>query len=356
MMHNRNSNIMKMPILWLTAILTMVLSISIFAVEVNGTGSMIAGPLVRVWADAYSARTPGVAIKYKGTNPADGIKRIVAKEADFSGIDMPMDIAFLQKNRLLQIPVALGGIAPVINLPNVSRGQFKLDGNALAEIFLGNIKKWNAPALVALNPNLTLPDADIIVIHRVSPPGISTIIGNYLAKVHPEWKSVKGDGMAGTWPDKSIEVKDPNEYAEKMKKTVYAIGYLPVPQIMKNGLVYAQLKTKAGTFISPSDENISTAAENASWVESDGFNVVLTDQPGATSWPLSFASFLLLQKTSENPERSKMLVKYLKYSLRYGGLKAIQYDYIPLPESVKAIITASFASITDDKGAPIVKN
>lgn len=301
-------------------------------------------------------RSPTTVIKYKGSNPADGIKRLVSKEADFSGIDMPLNINFLQKNGLMQLPFALGGIAPVVNLPNVFRGQLKLDGNTLAEIFLGNIKKWNDPALIALNPNITLPDAEIIVIHRVSPPGISTIIGNYLAKVHPQWKTIKGDGMAGTWPDKSIEVKDPNEYAAMMKKTQYSIGYLPVPQIMRNGLVYAQLKAKSGTFISPSDENISAAAENAKWDESDGFDVVLTDQPGATSWPLSFASFVLVHKVSEHPERSRDFLKYFRYSLRNGGLAAVQNDYIPLPESVRSVINSSLNSVVDDKGVPILKN
>jgi phosphate transport system substrate-binding protein len=347
---------MKFHLLRLVTLLVLVSAHTVVAVEVNGTGSMITGPLVRVWADAYTMRTPTAIIKYKGTNPADGIKRLVNKEVDFSGIDMPLNIAFLQKNGLMQLPIALGGIAPVINLPNVFRGQFRLDGPTLADIFLGNIKKWNDPAIAALNPNIELPDAGIIVIHRISPPGISTIIGDYLAKVHPQWKAVKGDGMAGTWPEKSIEVKDPIEYAAMMKKTLYSIGYLPVPQIMKNELVYAQLKTQAGTYISPSDENISAAAENAKWDESDGFNVVLTNQPGATSWPLSFASFVLVRKVSEHPERSKEILKYFKYSLRYGGLKAIQYDYIPLPESVKSVITSSLSSIVDEKGVPILKN
>jgi len=347
---------MNISFLRLVTLLVLISPVAAFAVEAMGTGSMIAGPLVKVWAEAYAMHTPTAAIKYKGSNPADGIKRLVSKEVDFSGIDMPLNITFLHKNGLMQFPFALGGIAPVVNLPNVSRGQLKLDGNTLAEIFLGNIKKWNDPALIALNPNISLPEEEIIVIHRVSPPGISTVIGDYLAKVQPQWKAIKGDGMAGTWPDKSIEVKDPVEYAAMMKKTQYSIGYLPVPQIMKNGLVYAQMKTKAGTFISPSDENISAAAENAKWDESDGFNVVLTDQPGATSWPLSFASFVLVHKVSEHPESSREFLKYFKYSLRNGGLKAVQYDYIPLPESVKSVINSSLNSVVDDNGVSILKN
>ena len=347
---------MKLIFLKLVTLLILITPGFVAAGEVNGTGSMIAGPLVRVWGDAYTARTPGIVIKYKGSNPADGIKRLAKKEVDFSGIDMPLTISELKKDGLMQFPVALGGVAPVVNLPNVYPGQFKLDGPVLADILLGTIKKWNDPAIVALNPSLSLPDKEIIIVHRVSPPEISTIIGDYLAKVHPQWKSIKGDGMAGTWPASSIEVKDPIENIDKIKNTPYSLGYGPVPHIMKNKLSYVQLKNQAGKFVSPGDENISAAAENAKWDESSGFDVVLTNQPGTTSWPLSFASYILMNKVSPLPENSRELLKYLKYSLRYGGLKAIQYDYIPLPESVRTIINTSFGSIVDDKGAQILKN
>lgn len=327
----------------------------VLGIEVSGGGSMIAGPLIRVWHESYAMRTPTSVINYKGTNPAEGIKQLKGKGLDFSGIDMPLSSADLKKDGLMQFPFALGGVAPVVNLPGVYPGQFRLDGGTLADIFLGKINKWNDPALVALNPNIQLPDQGIIIVHRVSPPGISTIIGNYLAKVHPEWKSVKGEGMAGTWPATSIEVKNPPENIEKIKNTPYAIGYGPIPHIMKNKLAYVQMKNQAGKFVSPSDENVDAAAENAKWDKNEGFDVVLTNQPGATSWPLSFASYVLMHKVSEQPERSRELLKYLKYSLRYGGLKAIQHDYIPLPESVRAVVSSNFSVITDSKGLPVLK-
>jgi phosphate transport system substrate-binding protein len=344
-------------------ILTGLLTIFIFvttsqavAAEVSGTGSMIPGPLIKVWGDAYSLHAPGAVIKYKGSNPAAGIQSLLKKEVDFSSVDMPMSLAEQKKDGLFQFPFALGGIAPVVNLPNVYPGQFKLDGRVLAEIFLGRINKWNDPAIVELNPNLNLPSADIIIVHRVSPPGISTIIGDYLAKVNPQWKAIKGDGMAGTWPANSIEVKNPPDNIEMIRKTVYAIGYGPIPHIMKNSLSYVQMKNNAGKFVSPSDENISAAAINAKWDESNGFEVILTDQPGATSWPLCFASYVLMSKVSTHPENSRELLKYFKYSLRYGGLKAVQFDYIPLPEAVRSIILPSWNSIVDEQGQPILKN
>jgi phosphate transport system substrate-binding protein len=347
---------MKNILFGLISVCLLSTSTVILAGEANGAGSMIAGPLIRVWGDAYSMRTPNAVIKYQGTNPADGIKKVISKEVDFSGMDMPLSLEMLNKNGLVQFPVSLGGIAPIINLPNVFQGQLKLDGETLASIFLGDITKWNDPAIVALNPNVNLPSENIIVIHRVSPEGVSTIIGDYLSKHSMKWKSEKGDGMAGKWPAGSIEVKDLKDNVEKNKSIPYSLGYLAVPQIMKNSLVYVQLKTKSGNFISPSDENISAAAVNATWDQSNGFDVRLTDQPGKDSWPLSFASYILMKKESPRPEHSKELLKYFKYSLRYGGLKAIQYDYIPLPDSVRISISSAFSSVVDEKGMPILKN
>lgn len=343
----------------MTRVIAFVLILSpsiVFAAEATGTGSMIPGPLLRVWAEAYAMHSPSSSIKYKGSNPADGIKSLINKEVDFSSIDMPLNISELKKNELTQFPIALGAIAPVVNLPNVYPGQLRLDGKTLGDILLGNITKWNDPAIVELNPKFNLPDAGIIIIHRVSPPGISTIIGDYLSKVHPQWKSIKGDGMAGSWPANSIEVKDPNENMAAIKKTAYSIGYAPVPHIMKNGLSYVQMKNRDGKFISPSDENISAAAENAKWDESSGLDVVLTDQPGATSWPLAMASYSLMRKVSERPERSREVLQYFKYSLRYGGLKALQNDYVPMPESVRTVVFKSWKVIVDDKGVPVFKD
>ena len=339
----------------LLILLVLYFPVNVFAVEAAGTGSMIPGPLFNVWGEAYTLHSPKSAIKYKGSNPADGMKRLVAKEVDFSGIDMPLNIADLKKNGLIQFPIALGAVAPLVNLPGVYPGQFKLDAKALADIFLGNIKKWNDPILVDLNPNIKLPDANIIIVHRASPPGISTIIGNYLAKHHAKWKEIKGDGMAGSWPAGAIEVKNPIENIDKIKNTPFTLGYGPVPHIMKGKLSYAQLKNKAGNYVSPGDDNIAAAAENAKWDESDGLDVVLTDQPGANSWPLSFASYALVPRVSDNPERTKELLKFFKYSIRYGGLKAVQNDFIPLPESVKPVVHSIWKSIVDDKGVTVYK-
>jgi phosphate transport system substrate-binding protein len=295
-------------------------------------------------------------IKYSGSSPADGIKRLVNKEVDFSTIDMPLSRDDLKKYGLNQFPFVLGAVTPVVNLPNVYPGQFKLDGNTLGEIFLGHIKKWNDPAIVALNSNMHLPDQNIIIIHRFSPPGIRTIIGDFLAKTHPRWREIKGEGdMAGVWPESAIEVKNPQENLAMIKKTPFSIGYGPIQQVLKNELSYVKLKNKAGNFVSPSDESIGAAAENALWDEKNGFDVVLTDQPGANSWPMSNASFFLVRKGSSEYESTRDVLKYFRYNLRFGSVVAIQNNFTPLPDAVVPAISAVIKS-KDENGVSTLKD
>ena len=346
---------MKYKIRGLLALCMLTSTVTV-ADQVQGTGSMVAGPLIKAWAEVYATRVPKSSVAYRSSSPADGIKRLINKEVDFSSIDTPMDAVELNKYGLIQFPFALGAIAPIVNLPNVYPGQLRLEGEILADIFLGKIIKWNDPAIIAINPHIQLPDHKIIVIHRISPEGLSTIIGDYLAKIHPRWRAIKGDGMAGTWPDNSIAVDNPERMVELIKQTQYAIGYGPIALTMKNHLAYVQLKNQAGNFVSPSDENISAAATSAKWEESNGFNIALSNQPGSHSWPITSASFALVRKLSEHPERSSEVLKYFKYSLRYGGLKAVQYDYIPLPETVALAVRNSWRNIVDLDGKPVFKN
>lgn len=350
------ANIMHINMLRLISVLVALAATDVFSVEIVGAGSMIPAPLMKAWSEVYIARNPDFSLKYQGSNPADGIKRIVNKEVDFSNVDMPLNIDELKQNGLMQFPFALGAIAPIVNLPNVYAGQFRLDGKVLGDIFLGNIKKWSDPAIAALNPKIKLPDEAIIIVHRISSPGVRTIIGDFLAKNNAQWKASRGDSMGGAWPAGSIEVKDAVENFAVIKKTPYCLGYGSISLAMKHGLSYVQLKNQAGNFISPSYENVAAAADSAKWDVTNGFNEVLTDQPGASSWPMSFASFVLVRKQSASPERTRDMLKYFKYSLRYGGLKAVEYDYIPLPEAVTATVRASWSAIVDDKGIPVYKD
>jgi len=346
---------MNISLLRLATLLALTFSVAVNAIEITGAGSMIPVPLIKAWGDSYSLNTPGTVIKYQGSNPAEGIKRLVNKEVDFCSIDMPLTIDELKSKGLVQFPFVLGAIAPMVNLPNIYIGQLRLDAKVLGDIFLGEIKKWNDPAIAAMNPKIQLPDANIIIVHRFASPGVNTMIGNLLAKNNPKWKTLKGNSMGGDWPATAIEVKSPKEHFEMIKKNPNSIGYGSIPLAMKHGLAYVKMRNVAGNFVSPSDENVSAAALNAKWDESNGFDVVLTDQPGANSWPMSNTSFILLRKSSENPERTREALKFFRYSLRYGGLKAVQFDYIPLPDPVISVVRASWNSIVDEKGAPVLK-
>lgn len=329
---------------------------ALMAVEITGAGSMIPVHLMKAWGDAYSQRTPGTTIKYQGSTPAEGIKRLINKEIDFASIDMPLSLEELNKNGLMQFPFVLGAIAPMVNLHNVYIGQLRLDAKVLGDIFLGNIKRWNDPAIVAMNPKVLLPDAEIIVVHRFASPGVKTMIGDLLAKNNAQWKEIKGSSMGGSWPATAIEVKNPKEHFEKIKQNPNSIGYGSIPLAMRHGLPYVKMRNIEGNFVSPSDENVSAAASNAKWDESNGFNVVLTDQPGANTWPMSNTSFILLRKTSERPEHTRELLKFFKYGLRYGGLKAVESDYIPLPDTVAKVVQKSWNNIVDEKGVPVLKD
>lgn len=343
-----------------------VLSVSIifpvfaFAIEITGAGSMIPAPLIKAWGETYTSRNPGSVINYQGSTPAEGIKRLLNKEVDFSSSDMPLTLADLKKNGLIQFPYALGAIAPVVNLPKVSTGQLKLDGQILGDIFLGKIKKWSDPVIVAMNPTIQLPDADIVIVRRVAQSSVRTMIGDFLAKSNPQWKTAKGDSMGGDWPVTAIEAKNPKELFETMLKNPNSIGYGAIPMAMRYKLPYAKLKNKAGNFVSPSDENVSAAAVNAKWDESNGFDVILSDQPGATTWPMTNTMFIVMRKVSEDPERSREVLKFFKFSLRFSDLQVVQHDYIPLPKSVTSMVRAGtfvktgLNSVVDEKGVPVL--
>ncbi|HEY6096096.1 MAG TPA: phosphate ABC transporter substrate-binding protein PstS [Gallionellaceae bacterium] len=325
------------------------------ASELNGAGSFIPAPLYAAWGESYRIRNPGTIIKYQGISPAEGINRITNKTVDFAGVDMPLNLAELNQRGLVQFPIALGAVAPIVNLPGVYAGELRLDGKTLGDIFLGKITKWNDPALRAMNPHIELPDANIVVLHRAT-KGVRTILGNYLIKVHPEWQARMGEGMTGAWPAGSREVKDPVEMNDRIQQTPNAIGYMEVGQIMRNKLVYVQLKNHDGKFVSPGDENISAAAESVNWSLDNGFDEVLTDRPGATSWPVCMTTIAVMRKVSEQPDRSRELLDFFSHGYRLGQLSAVQSGYVPLPNSVFAIIRNSWkTSIVDSNGQPVWK-
>ncbi len=328
------------------------------AIEIKGGGGPLATVLINEWGNLYTKRLQSTTpvVTYTTTTPADGIKRLMNKEVDFSVIDMPLSYEELQKKGLIQFPIALGFITPVFNIPGIHTGQLLLDAQTLGDIFLGRITKWNDPALKALNPKIILPNENIIVVHRTSPPGLKTVIGNMLTKAHSDWKTIKNDGdMSGTWPPLSIEVKDSSEMAPTVKKTSYSIGYSPIPMAIKAGISHVKLKNKAGKFVIPSDVGVIAAASNADWAIDNGYSVSITYTDGAESWPMSYSTFILMHKVSDQPERSREVLNFMKYGLTYGALTAVAFDYVPFPRAVAKKMYPSYSLIVDSKGVPVFK-
>lgn len=320
-----------------------------YSIEINGTGSKIPESLIQEWSKVYQTRFPKAVIKYKASNPTDGLKKLVNNEVDFCSIDNPLNIYELKKNRLIQFPLVLGGISPVVNLPNVSQGQFRLDGKTLGDIFLGKITKWNDPELAELNPSIQLPEAEIVIVHRTSPLGQRTIIGEYLAKYNQEWKALKGQTMAGNWPSGSIAVNDPIENIEMIKKTPYSIGYGPVSAVTQYGLSYIRMKNKSGYFVSPNDDSIRSAAIHTKWSKGNGFEVDLIDSAGTASWPLSMVSFVLIHQGGGKLDHRKEALKFFRYGLRFGTLNVAQGGYIQLPYVVKSSTRVSLEKAIGSK-------
>lgn len=329
---------MNKSTLQLISILAAAIPAASHAAEIYGSGSMLPVPLMKAWGDSFTQKSPSTRINYQGSSPADGIKRLINKEVDFSCIDMPLNQAALSKDELRQFPVALGAIVPIVNLPNVSAGRFRLDGKTLGDIFLGTITKWNDPEIAALNPGLKLPNENIILVHRASPAGLKTIIGAYISKNNPQWKSTKGDTMSGTWPLSAVEVKSPAENFEMMKKIQYSIGYGTISMASDIGLSYVKLKNKSGNFITPDDASVVSAAEAAKWDENNEYDIDLIDQPGAHSWPLTMATFVLVRKSNEQPEHIRELFKYLDHGLHFGTMNTVSSGYIPMPKTIQVAV------------------
>lgn len=349
---------MKIKLIALLSCLAIFIPVSAFAVEITGGGGPLATVLINEWGALYTARvqSPTPVVKYTTTTPVDGIKRLMNKEVDFSVIDLPLSYEELQQKGLVQFPVALGFITPIFNVPGIFTGQLLLDAQTLGDILLGRITKWDHPALKALNPKIKLPNENIIIVHRTSPPGVKTVIGDFLSKAHSDWKTVKSTGdMGGTWPPLSIEVKDSSLMATTVKNNPYSIGYSPVPMAVKAGVSFFRLKNKAGKFIAPSDQGVIAAASNAEWSVDNGYSTTLTYTDGAESWPMTNSTFILMHKVSDKPEHSKEVLSFIKYGLTFGALTASQFDYVPFPRSVARKMYPSYNNVVDAKGVPVLK-
>ncbi len=320
--------------------------------RINGAGATFPYPIYAAWAKAYEAAT-GVKLNYQSIGSGGGIKQIKAGTVDFGASDAPMRASELDKYGLVQWPQIMGGVVPVVTLPGLQAGQLRLDGPTLAEIFLGRVTKWNDPAITALNPGLSLPDLRITVVHRSDGSGTTFIFTDYLAKVSKPWRETVGVAKAVSWPT-GIGGKGNEGVASYVKRIKGGIGYVEYAYAVQNKMQYVLLKNREGQFVAPTVESFQAAAAGADWAHAKGYYLVLTDQPGAKSWPITGASFILVHARADRPERTRAVLKFFDWAFRNGRQMAIDLHYVPMPEAVVTMVENAWkARIRDPQGKPV---
>ena len=319
------------------------------AQDVTGAGASFPAPLYAKWASEYNKAT-GVKINYQSVGSGAGIKQIEAKTVAFGASDMPLPDEDLAKNGLMQFPTVIGGVVPVVNIKGITPGQLKLNGQVLGDIYLGKITKWNDAALKALNPGLALPDADIAVVRRADGSGTTFIFTNYLSKVNAEWKSKVGENTAVNWPT-GAGGKGNEGVAAFVGRLPNSIGYLEYAYVKQNKLSYAKMQNAAGNFVSPDENAFKAAAAGADWAKS--FYQVLTNQAGKDSWPMTGATFILMQKVQDKPADATATLKFFSWAYKSGDKMADELDYVNMPAAVKGQIEKAWGQIKDASGKPV---
>ena len=321
------------------------------AADITGAGATFPYPLYSKWAEAYKAKT-GVGMNYQSIGSGGGIKQIAAKTVDFGASDAPLTIENLEKEGLVQFPMVMGGVVPVYKLDGIKPGEIRLTGPVLADIYLGKITKWNAPAIAALNKGVKLPDQDITVVARSDGSGTTFIFTNYLSKVSPEWKDKVGNNTSVKWAT-GVSGKGNEGVAAYVQRLSGSIGYVEYAYALQNKMSYALLQNKDGVFVGPDDKTFRAAAANADWSKAPGFNLMLTDQPGKESWPLTGATFILMHKKQDKPESGSIALKFFNWAYESGDKLALDLDYVPMPDVVVKLVQAEWKKIQDGSGKAI---
>jgi len=322
------------------------------ALDISGAGATFPYPIYAKWADTYKKET-GVGLNYQSIGSGGGIKQVQAKTVTFGASDKPLTIEELNKNGLVQFPMVMGAVVPAVNLDGIKSGDVTLDGATLGKIYLGEIKSWNDPAIKKLNPNVNLPSQAIVVVHRSDGSGTTFIWTDYLSKLSPDWKSKVGSDTAVEWPT-GIGAKGNEGVANNVQNTKGAIGYVEYAYAKQNKLTTVKMVNKEGKTVDPNADAFKAAAANAVWDKSKGFYVVLTDEPGAASWPIAGATFILIHKQPPDPAAATAALKFFAWAYAKGNAMAEALDYIPMPKNAVAEIEKVWASeIKDASGKPI---
>jgi phosphate transport system substrate-binding protein len=307
-----------------------------FAADITGAGSTFAYPILSKWAEAYKAES-GNGLNYQSIGSGGGIKQITAKTVTFGATDMPLKSDALEKAGFVQFPFIMGAIVPVVNIDGIKPGELVLDGPTLAQIYLGKITKWDDAAIKKLNPDAKLPSSAITVVERSDGSGTTFNFTDYLSKVSADWKSKVGEDTSVEWPV-GIGAKGNEGVAGNISQSKNSIGYVEYAYAKQNKLTYADMINKEGKRVTPNLASFEAAAANADWVNSPGFYQILTNQPGAQSWPITASTFALLHKKPQDKASAAEAVKFFDWAFAKGDKAAEALDYIPMPESVVKVI------------------
>ncbi len=319
---------------------------------INGAGATFPYPIYAKWAEAYKKET-GIRLNYQSIGSGGGIKQIKAATVDFGASDAPMKPEELEKHGLIQWPQIMGGVVPVVNLPGIAAGRLRLDGTTLADIYLGRITQWDDARIAALNPGLELPHRAITVVHRSDGSGTTFIFTNYLAKVSKAWADEVGNAKAVSWPA-GVGGKGNEGVASYVQRIKGAIGYVEYAYALQNHLAYTRLRNRDGNFVAPTAENFQAAAAGAQWDQAKDYYLILTDQPGADSWPITGASFIIVYRKAKYPERTAAVLKFFDWAYRHGQKMALDLAYVPMPRKVVEMVERDWnRSIRDPEGKPV---
>lgn len=322
------------------------------AANITGAGATFPYPIYAKWAEAYKQAT-GNSLNYQSIGSGGGIKQIKAKTVDFGASDMPLPAQELEKEGLFQFPAVMGGVVPIVNLPGVTPGQLKMTPDLLAGIYLGKITKWNAPEIAAVNQDVKLPAGDITVVHRSDGSGTTFLWTDFLSKTNADFKSTVGAGTAVKWPA-GVGGKGNEGVAANVQRIKGSIGYVEYAYAKRNNMSHTQVKNRDGVFVQPSDDTFKAAAAGADWAKTPGMEVVLTNQAGKDSWPVTGASFILMHKTQANAEKSKEVLKFFEWAYKNGGAMATELEYVAMPPPViKLVQDAWKTQLKDGSGKPV---
>lgn len=320
-----------------------------YAAELLGAGASLPAPVYAKWARAYKQST-GNKVVYQSIGSGSGVAQITGKSVDFGASDSPLSGAVLEKNGLLQFPTLLGGVVPIVNLPNTKPGDVKLSGPVLADIYMGKIVAWDDKAITQLNPGVTMPNLAIAVVRRSDSSGSTLLFSDYLSKVSPEWKTKLGRGVTVPWTV-GLGGKGDEGVTKFVQRLPGAIGFVDYGYAFSHSLTYTQLKNQSGAFVAPSPQSLA-AAVSTSW-ENSAFSEILTEERSQGAWPIAGATFVLIRKVPDKPEQAKEILKFFAWAFKEGGKAAAESNYVPLADSTTHAVATLWQTVRDGAGKPL---